>query len=208
MTKLIIIAGPQSSGKTTTLNYLKKKHPEWHFVDEVNPASITGKKDFGALNTSAQLERKIIEEDIKNIEKISRGHKFVLLECGIFHYAYARYFLYKKIADEFFQKYLGAHHGLDPFVLFIHTKPDASWERRKGKYVKRLKNKGISEPDIMEKHLTKYREMIETLYPFWLDCYKKVPFPKMTIPNTVKSKGVFLKEADKVIQSLLYRKFS
>jgi deoxyadenosine/deoxycytidine kinase len=202
MTKLIIIAGPQSAGKTTLLNYLKSRYNNWYFIDEVNPASITGKKNFGIINTSADLQRKIIEADIENIIKIKRDHQFVLLESGIFHYAYARFFLYKKIAEEYFQKYLEAHKGLDPIVVFIHTNPSASWKRRKSKYLKRITDKGITDPDIKEQYLEKYREIIEKLYPYWLESYKKMPFPKMTIPNSNKSKNKFLKQAEQIIISL------
>jgi len=37
MKKIIIIAGPQSSGKTTTFNFLKTIYKEAVFVEEINP---------------------------------------------------------------------------------------------------------------------------------------------------------------------------
>ncbi|MBI5126918.1 AAA family ATPase [Candidatus Roizmanbacteria bacterium] len=206
MSKLIIIAGPQSSGKTTTLNYLKKKHKDWYFVDEVNPRTITGKKNFGAVNTNADLEERILNGDIDNIEKIDRKKDTVILESGIFHYVYARYFLYKKLADRYFGEYLQAHQGLKPYVFFIKTDLEVCFERRKSMYLKRILEKGVNDKTIIDKHLNEYKKIMEAIYPFWFDCYKKVPFPKISIENSYKAKNDYLKEAEEIIKSLLSQK--
>ena len=206
MSKLIVIAGPQSSGKTSLLNNLKKKYSNWHFIDEINPATVTGKKDFGAVNTGTELEKKIIERDINNIRNISRDHQIVVLECGIFHYVYARHFIYREQANFYFKEYLKAHKGLDTHVIFIKTIPEVSLERRKEKYLKRIMDKGITDKKIIDEYLEQYRKVIDDLYPLWLECYKKVPFPKIMIENSYKEKSRYLKEADEIIQSLLPQK--
>ncbi len=202
MPKLFIIAGPQSAGKVTLLNYLRKKHKNWFYVDEVNPASVTGKKYFGAINTTAELEKRIIEEDIKNIKNIRRDHNVIILNTGIFHYVFALYFNYKKLANYFFKQYLNAHKGLNPYVIFINAIPEVSWERRKPKYIKRIEDKGITDPAIIEQHLAKYKKIIDTVYPYWFECYNRVPYPKLIIENSNKKKNAFLKEADEIITKL------
>lgn len=203
MQKYIIIAGPQSSGKSTLLKYLKEKHPNWHFIEEKNPASVTGKKDFGAINSESELERKIIEEDILHIKKINRKNKkVIIIESDIFHYVYARYFIGKKEANDFFKQYLQAHQGYDPLVIFIKTTPSISWERRKPEYIKRIKNKRITDEKTVIKHLDQYKKIIEDLYPLWLKCYDKIPFKKLTIENLHGKKAEFLKKAEKIILSL------
>lgn len=203
MTKLIIIAGPQSSGKTTCLNYLKKNHKDWEFVDEVNPRTITGKKNFGAINTNADLEQKILEEDIKNIQNIDRNRKIVILESGIFHYVYARHFLYKKLADHYYLEYLKAHEKLNPYVIFIKTDLDVCFARRKPKYLKRILEKGVTDQNVINQFLDEYKEVMRAIYPYWFDCYKKVPFSKLMIENSNIEKNIFLKEAKKIVLNIV-----
>lgn len=206
MTKFITVSGPQSSGKTTLLNYLKKKYPHWQIIDEINPASITKKKDFGALNTSVEIEKEIIEANISLVSSIERNHKTVLTEQGIFNYVFNQYFLYKKLADEYYHKLFKAHNGLDCFIVFINIKPEISWQRRKEKYIKRITNKGINDKNIIDEYLEQYKKIIFDLYPLWIKCYKKIPFKKITIENSYKEKHIFLEEAEKTILSLLSQK--
>ena len=205
MTKLIIIAGPQSSGKTTLFKYLQKKHPNWQFVSDTDPRTVTGKKHFGAVNVSAELEEKILEQDLKNIKNIDRKKEIVIAECGIFNCVYAQHFLYEKLANHYYKEYLKIYEGLNPYVFFIKTIPEISWQRRKEKYRKRILDRGVTDQKIIEEYLYEYKKIIETLYPSWLEFYKKIPFKKIMIENSYKEKGQFLKEADKIIQSLLTR---
>lgn len=203
MTRLITIAGPQSSGKTTLFNHLKKKYKKYVFLPEINPKSITGKKDFGAINTYESLERRITKIDIDRIKKIDRNNKIIVIETGIFHYVWTENFLDKKTAEKYFKKYLDVQKKFHSFVIFIDTKPDISWKRRKEIYKQRILNKGIHDKSIIKKYLQEYKKIIFNLYPLWLKCYKKIPFEKIMIKNSTKAKTTFLKQAEKIILSLL-----
>ncbi len=203
MTSYIIIAGPQSSGKSSLLKYLKTKYPKHIFIEEKNPASVTGKKDFGAINSGSELEKKIIEEDIKHIQEIDRKNKIIIIESDIFHCVYADYFNGKKNANKYYRRYLKAHQGFNPVIIFINTLPEISWKRRRYKYVNRIRNKKIKSKKEIKKLLDRYQEIILQLYPIWIKYYKKVPFKKLMIENSYKSKNEFINEVDKIILSLL-----
>jgi len=199
MTRLIIIAGPQSSGKTTVLKHLRRLHKNWEFIDEINPTSITGIKNFGAINTTEELEKKIIETDINKIKSINRNFNTAVIETGIFHCVYASHFFSEKIALQYFNMYLKAHEGLKPYVIFIDTKPQVSWERRKGRYLKRIREKRIREKKKKELLLKKYRKTIDDLYPHWLRIFKKIPFEKIKMMNNHENKSEFLENIDRIL---------
>ena len=54
-TKLLIIAGPQSSGKTSAFNHLKSKYTNFHYQEEINPYSLAGKNHPGGAFTTNEL---------------------------------------------------------------------------------------------------------------------------------------------------------
>lgn len=72
MTKLIIIAGPQSSGKTTIFNLLEKKFSAVTFISEINQYVIKDQNHLGGVFVEKELELKLVEEDIKAIKNIDR----------------------------------------------------------------------------------------------------------------------------------------
>ncbi len=206
MPKLVIVSGPQSSGKTTLMNHIKANHKDWFFVDEINPAFITGNKDHGAFHTGPELEKKIIEKSLNIINNLDMKKNVTFLETGIFAIVFARYLMDEKTADEFYRQFLKAFEGLELYVIFINTVPQVSWERRKEKYLKRIKNNGEVDKDLIDKHLNRYKKIITELYPLMLKFYDELPFPKTMIENSNKEKSTFLKEAEKIIFSLLSRK--
>jgi len=143
LTKLLIIAGPQSSSKTTVFNLLKKKYPKLSFVEEINQYGLVNKKHMGGAFVDRKTEIAITKEDILVAKKIDRSKKVVIMETDIFHIVYLEKFAGKKTADEFYQRYLEAHKGLDTTIIFIDIKPRTSFQRRRKIYLKRIKDAGI-----------------------------------------------------------------
>lgn len=203
MRKLITIAGPQSSGKTTLLNFLKKKYKHILLIDEVNPRSLTKNKNFGAADTKADLEKKLIEKDIENINKIKSKTGLVIIESGIYHCVYGEYFIDRQAANYFFRKYLETYKKFGSYTLFIDTKPIISWNRRKFEYLRRIRNNGITNKKEVSKQLGKYKKIIFDLYPIWKKYYKKISFEKRSINNDRLSIKNFLNKADNIIAKFL-----
>ncbi len=200
MAKLIIIAGPQSSGKTTVFQFLQKKFPSFRFVPETNMYSVADKNHRGAAYVKKDLEIKIVEKDLEKIEKISRSVRTVVMETGIFHLMYLEAIADKETAELYYLKYRKAHGKLQPVILFIDTKPAVSWKRRKPIYEKRIKC--LKEPKEKKQVMQKYSSTIERFYPLWHKWYKKFPFEKYMIRNSYKTEEAFLKET-----MALFRKY-
>ncbi len=200
MAKLIIIAGPQSSGKTTVFQFLQKKFPAFHFVPETNMYSVIGKNHPGAAYVTKDLEIQIVKKDIKKIKAIPRTVQIAVMETGIFHLMYLEAIADKKTAETYYLKYRKAHGKLQPVILFIDTKPAVSWKRRKPIYEKRITH--ITDSKERETVMKKYRSTIYRFYPLWLKWYKKFPFEKYMIRNSYKTEEAFLKET-----MALFRKY-
>jgi hypothetical protein len=191
-TKLITVAGPQSSGKTTILNLLKTRFPTYKFISEINPYTIVGNHHFGAAFTNKETELKIVDKDIKTIENIDLTEKIVIIETGILHLSYLELLCSRLIADNYYLKYLSAHRGLNSIIFFIDTKPKISWLRRKNNYLKRLDKVGIRDQKKRKIYLNKYKTRIYELYPLWLKYYHRVPFQKIMIKNSYKDYQKFI----------------
>ncbi len=211
MACLLIIAGPQSSGKTTVFNLLKNyliddRQPDKRvaFLSEINPYCFVNKNHLGAAFVDKKLQIAIANADLKRIQKIidnnfdhDRGKscdKTYLIETGIFGLVYFEHILGRKKAEIYFKKYLEMYKHFSPIILFIDTKPEISWKRRKPKYLERIKNSGVIDPKKKAAMLKKYRGIIDALYPLWLKWYKKFPFEKYMIRNSYKTERAFLKE--------------
>lgn len=202
-TKLLIIAGPQSSGKTTVLKLLETKYPEANFIQETNQYSLVNKNHLGAAYVTCDIEKQIVSEDIRIIKKIDRNKNLVIMETGIMHMGYVEEICNKKIADRFFQKYISAHKDLEPTVIFIDTNPQISFKRRKKYYLQRIQNIGITKSEEIDEILRKYENKIKKLYPYWLKYFKKVPFKKIMIKNSQKSYNKFMREIEKKVTDIL-----
>ena len=201
-TKLITIAGPQSSGKTDTLEIISKYFPKFPIYFEVNPYSVVSKNHLGAAFTDSSLTKKIADIDIKNIRKIPRDNKIHILETGILHLCYLEHICSNYCAEKYLKKYILAQKNFHSIIIFIDTKPEISWKRRKPIYLKRIKDNIIN--GLHEKKITlnKYRKIIYDLYPLWLKYYHKAPFEKYMIKNSCKSYSVFKKELIDIIRKL------
>lgn len=194
ITRLIIIAGPQSSGKTTALNLIKKKFPNLTIINETNQYSLVSKKHLGGAFVTKEIEQKILDTDIKVVAKINRSLPVVVIETAIFHMVYGEYYCNKQLAKKYYSKYIHCHKNLHPIIIFINTKPEISWKRRKPIYLKRIKDNEIIIPSVKKTVLNKYRKIIYNLYPLWLKYYKIIPFEKYMIRNSNKSYFKFKKE--------------
>ena len=123
------------------------------------------------------------------------------METGIFHLVYAEKFCGKKIANNFFYKYLTYHEKFDCKTIFFDTKPEISWHRRYPNYLKRIKDQNRENNSFYI--LAKYQKTIYDLYPLWLKWYQKIPFEKVMIKNSFKTKKKFLQEVEEKIQEFL-----
>jgi len=198
---LFIIAGPQSSGKTTILHHLKKKSPRFLFIDETNQYSLLNKNHLGGAFVTREIEEQIVKADIKKIKEIDRSLKFIIIETGIMHCSYLENFMSKEEAEVYFNKYIQAHARLHPIVLFIDTKPQISWQRRKRKYVERIYKAGVTDSSKKREMLAKYKRNIENLYPLWIKYYKKIPFEKYMIKNSYSSWAACKEKIKSIIQT-------
>lgn len=196
-----IIAGPQSSGKTTILQHLKKKHPQFLFIDETNQYTILNKNHLGSAYVTREIEEQIAKTDIKKIKKIDRSLKYIITETSIMHCVYHEIFMSKEDAKLYFNKYIKAYKRLHPVLLFIDTKPQVSWKRRRRKYIERIRKVGLLNSSKKKEMLAKYRRNIEKLYPLWIKYFKKIPFEKYMIKNSNKTWNVFEKEIMKKIKT-------
>ncbi len=194
MTKLLIIAGPQSSGKTTIFELLQKKYPRFTYVPEVNQFGILSKKHMGSAYVTRDVELMITKEDIKVTKRIPRNGNSVVMETGVFHIAYLEKFAGRKTADEYYPRYISAHQRLNPTILFIDTKPKTSFKRRKHIYLKRIRDAKITDPEVKRHMLQKYKKNIYDLYPYWIKYYKKFPFKKIMIKNSRRDYDSFIEE--------------
>jgi len=206
-TKLITIAGPQSSGKTTIFNLLKENYPQALFLPEINP--FTFKKDhLGAAYVTKKFEKQIVEADINQIKNLKHSlynnrlknnkksrPRTVIVETGIFHLVYLdETIVGKKTAEKFLSKYLLALQRFKPLILFIDTKPHVSWQRRKNHYIKRLKKTKSTSGKEKKKFLERHKAKIYRLYPLWLKHYQKLPFKKIIVKNSYKDYSKFISE--------------
>lgn len=202
-TKLIIIAGPQSSGKTTVINLLKKKYPYLAFIEEINQYTLAGKSHMGAPFVTKKMELQIGDATIKAIRSAHSSGKKVIIETGIFHLAWLEEACGSVEANSYFTKYILAHDSLDPRIIFIDTKPTVSFFRRKKIYLKRIRKAGIIDVKVKDEMLAKYKIKIVKMYPYFLKYYHKIPFKKIMIRNSYKKYDDFIDEVSQITNQFL-----
>lgn len=204
MSHFITIAGPQSSGKTTAFNYLQEKYPDWYFVDEINPFTVVDKDHMGGAFVNEDLETKLLEIDLAKVKAVINSYNpIAIIETGILHVVYGEFFINNKLAKEYFEKYNRLYQELNSYIIYIDTRPEVSFQRRKAEYLNRIKKRNINTPKEIQTALIKYQNTIYKLYPIWQKFYKRLKFPSKIINNSYKTQEVFLKEIEKTIQNLL-----
>jgi len=202
MAKLITIAGPQSSGKTTFFNLLKNRYKNWRFIEEINPYQLVDKNHPGAVFLDKKLELKILNEDLKTIKSVN-SKRTTVIETGIFHLVYGEKFCGVKTSQKYFNKYLKVHKKFESLIFFIDTKPEISWRRQQNKYLKRIKKAGITDEKKTAGRLAKYQKNLYDLYPLWLKYLKKIPYQKIVFRNSYISEEEFIRESFLQIQKFL-----
>jgi deoxyadenosine/deoxycytidine kinase len=203
MAHFITIAGPQSSGKSTAVDHLKKKYPNWYFLETIDPYTIGGMEHSGAAYTDRDLQINMMKIELIKINAMkNKNNPMFVAELGIFRLVYAHYFYHKKLADEYFEPYLQAYDAFDSHLIFIDAKPEISFQRRKKSYVERIKNRGVKDKKSFDKSLKKYQDTVYHLYPHWLRFYEKLRYPKTLIKNSYISEQEYLTEIDRVVNSV------
>lgn len=199
----ICLAGPQSSGKTKALKILSKKFKNIRPHSEINPFVMTNNNHLGGVFVDGSLERKIIKADIKRLAWLTQARKreIHLVETGLFHLVYAQEKLKDEELEEFKNQYQNSLKRFNVGTLFIDTKPQISWARRRGYYLKRTRAEikrrrlnGVEAKKFREKMMKKYKNRIFALYPLWLKTYSSLPYSKVKISNNSKSLPAFEKK--------------
>lgn len=202
-TKLLIIAGPQSSGKTTIFNLLKKKYPKFTFISEINQYTLEGKFHMGAPFVTKKMEIQIGDATIRAIGSATSSAKTVIMETGIFHLAWLEEVHGTAIANAYFSKYILAHNSLEPIIIFIDTKAKVSFLRRKKIYLERIRKAGVINTKEKREMLKKYKVKIVKMYPYFLKYYRKIPFKKIMIRNSYKDYQQFIDGVVQITNRLL-----
>lgn len=200
------LSGPPSSGKTTVFNYLKHIFAgEMEFFEEINPYTFFKKHKGGAF-VDFDLELEIIKADFNRLQKVVNLKKHVLLETGLFHLVYLKRLTEKENTEKtrdlysFFENnYLSFFNSIPHLIIFIDTKPELSWQRRRLVYRKRvgkiIKENGGKVRELMGK----YKNNLFELYNYFKGFYDFLPLNKILVKNNYRSKKSFLDEVKKII---------
>ncbi|MCL4364639.1 deoxynucleoside kinase [Patescibacteria group bacterium] len=206
MSHFITIAGPQASGKTTALNHLKKHHQDWFFLEDINPFTVIGKNHPGAAYTDTELEGKILEIVSAKLHKIENHYdQIIVAEMGIFHLVYGQFIGSKKLSNQFLPKFLKIYNEFNSSIVFINITPNVSFARKRKSYRQRILAKGTTDDKEISDSLTVYKHAINNIYPYWLDLYQRLDFPKITIENSDLTEKEFLAKLDSVIKKIINR---
>jgi len=201
MAKLIIIAGPQSSGKTTLFKVLKNRYQNWRFIEEINPYQFD-KNHPGAVFVDKKLQLKLLKKNLEVIKNID-SKRTTVIEGGIFNLVYGEKFCGAKTAQIYLKKSLKLYKNLDPLIFFIDVKPEVSWRRRQDIYFARIKKQGVTDEKEISKLLTKYQKNLYSLYPLWMKYLEKIPYQKIIFRNSYVGEDEFIREAFLQIQKFL-----
>ncbi len=200
---IYIIAGPQSSGKTTLWNLIRESKPDWNYIEELNPYLLRGNTHRGGAYVTNALELEITEKDMNETASLQADSMTHVIETGIFHLVYLEHYCGKDTADTYFPRYVSSYRRLDPCVVFIDTEPQNSWSRRKNTYEKRLDAAGVTDAYERKKSLARYRAFIENMYPVWLKYYELIPFRKIKISNSHGDYSRFLADTRALMQTVI-----
>ena len=205
----VVIAGPQSSGKTTAFTHLQQKYQDrFDYHPEINQLNVHG-VTLGSIAVSASMEEEILQADIAQITHIHDTHKIQIYETAMFHLVYVNSLapgLYKQAKEHYREAFSG--HLLD--VIFIDTLPETSFARRRPIYLARIegeitKKRLAKSPatTYTNEMLQKYEKRIQDLFPIWHHVYDELSYAnrKVTINNN-KTEEEFLSEFDRVINEL------
>lgn len=201
MAYFIIITGPQSSGKTSSFKHLKKLHKRAKFIEEVTPYDFKG-SDHPKYISTYGIQEALAKKTIALLKKIDPKDNY-FMETGPMQIVYLEKYSGLKQANFYYEKFLRIMEHWNPILVFIDTKPEISFKRRRNTYLERIKKHKLQ--DSRKTVMNTYREKIFRLYPLWHKWLKKFPFKKVIIKNSYKSEAEFKANLDKVILSLISR---
>lgn len=201
MPKFIVISGPQSSGKTTIFSHLSKKYgnKKIRFIPEISPYTESG-TDHPRLLSPYEIQENLTKKTLTLLENIDKNSDYVM-ETGPMQIVYIEKYTGIEKAENYFKKYLKIITPLKPVIVFVETKPEISFRRRKNKYVERIKRHGLLSKK--EELLEQYEKKIYDLYPLWHKWLDKYPFEKIVVKNNYKTKKKFISEMEGIFRSLL-----
>ena len=205
-----MIAGPQSSGKTTAWQYLKDKYS--HLADfhpEINPYTLFKNTQLGSIIATAKMQKKIHQADLFRIKNI-RTNKIQVTETCLFHLVYYGLIIGTEFYYQAWQDYKQALSRFNLKIIFINTLPEISFARRRDNYQQRIVNeietrqlKGEKADTFSKETMAKYKQRINDIYPWWMKVYQDIDYAKakIMIENNHQFLDKFLKEVDFAFQS-------
>lgn len=198
MAHLIIIAGPQSSGKTTALNFLKNKFKKYTFINEINPYVVAGSNHPKYATTISNTQKQLTKITLSKIKELNKNADYIF-ETGPLQVVYVEKYSGIGSAKYYFKRYIEILDSFKVTIIFIETLPKISFKRRKNKYLERIIKFGLEKDT--KKIMNEYKEKIFSLYPLWHKWLTKFPFQKIIIENNYKTKQKFLEEINLLIKN-------
>ena len=201
----IIISGPQAAGKSTTINYLKEKYNnsgDVLFLEETRCSVQRKLNPTGCLTATRNLEIKLIENDLerlRNIEGNKQRYNVCVDECNIFTLAHAK--LYDINIGNVFREYMNSLEKLNAKIIFLDVPPETSWDRRKGRYEKRIKD--FSE-DEKKSAMNDFKKYMDYVYPNIIQMFKNIELPKIRINNELNQNDS-LGKIEKIFLNIINR---
>lgn len=181
----VIIGGPQASGKSHAQRHLVRTYKNIVALREAGQILLEREREKGNLLGGAlvdrQFEKGVLQLDLERMKGIPHepSNNIYLDESNIFAVAHARV-KNPDLAEILFLKYSQALSSFDTGVIFTHIAPEVSWKRRERAYTQRY----MGSPDF-EDRMKRSRDYIFQLYPFLMELYRTLPYPKQQVEGTV-----------------------
>ncbi len=196
----VAIAGPQSSGKSFAIAFLKKKFPRYRFYPEINPFTVSGGAHRGGAFATVSEEEHISAEVLARLRRIGTMRGVHVEETGPFHLVYAKHVGHRALftkAPGRAKRILGK---MSAGILFIDTPPGVSWKRRRPYYRTRVADLN---PGEQKAAMSRYRKRIYAIYDDWLVVLRILPFPNVIVKNSKISRKKFLADTSRSFSVLV-----
>ena len=208
--KVVVIAGPQASGKTTAWRFLSDKcGGRAGFYEEMNPYVLFPERaKLGNLAVDEEMERKIHEADVARVSEVLKEGMVGVIETLMFHAVYYEEFLGEEFYHQGMRDYEEALRGVEVGVLFIDTTPEVSFARYWRRVVGEIERRGLKGEEARrwgEEMMKKYEIRMRDRYQKWWQVFEELDYvkEKWVIENNDRSRGSFLNEVEKVFLSWL-----
>jgi hypothetical protein len=169
------------------------------FVEEINPYEHT-KTDHPKYLSTYGIQEELTKKTLAVMKNLGRKTN-IIMETGPMQIVYIDKYSTPKKAEEYFKKYVEISKKLNPFIIFIDTKPNISFKRRRKTYEERIRRHKMDNKK--KEILDQYEEKIYYLYPLWHKWLDRYPFEKKIIKNSYKKESEYIKEVENLIKTLL-----